>query len=322
MIESSSSDDGEEDSLHRSHNRWDKELGEHMAAAERECTRRKSNLIEFSPMVNTVLHRKKIYQWALRRKKGKSVHTGSLLRAATRWKVANPLELTEAELESRLFALEEELNELRSNSAQLRKRHLLDCLKRARDNGDEDDEREVKRIMKRENDKARQQRINWAVRPIKGRSVTQVQLNDPKTTPKSEAEYGTEEEDIITEVNKRLSVRFSLGKRAPISHGQFLRDLGNLGDTEAATRILNGTYEFPPDADNATVLLLKEIARMTTEMEGEEDDGWIKVEDFQSYWKAAKEKRRLLPTQAGILDTIKQHPPTTTSLCFTPATSI
>ena len=68
-----------------------------------------------------------------------------------------------------------------------------------------------------------------------------------------------------------------------------MQDLGNLGDTEVAARILDGTYTFPPGADNATVLLLKELAQMTTEMAGEGDDGWIKVEDFQSYWKAAKE---------------------------------
>ena len=51
-------------------------------------------------------------------------------------------------METRLLALEEELNELRNNSAQLGERHLLDCLKRTREDGDEDNEREVKRIMK------------------------------------------------------------------------------------------------------------------------------------------------------------------------------
>lgn len=80
-------------------------------------------------------------------------------------------------------------------------------------------------------------------------------MNDPKSTPKDAADIRTEEEDIIRECNNRLSQRFSLGKRAAMSHGKLLEDLGNLGDTAAAARILDGTYEFPDDADKATVLL-------------------------------------------------------------------
>ena len=64
-----------------------------MSAAEKQCTRRRNDMIEFSPMVNTVLHRKKIYQWALRKKKGHRVNVGSLKTAAKVWKVDNPLDL-------------------------------------------------------------------------------------------------------------------------------------------------------------------------------------------------------------------------------------
>eukprot|EP00956_Cyclotella_meneghiniana_P012156 scaffold17260_cov86-Cyclotella_meneghiniana.AAC.3 len=287
MIQSS---DEDAEALHLRHNAWDTELGCYMSAAEKQCTRRRNDMIEFSPMVNTVLHRKRIYQWALRKKKGHRVNVGSLKRAAKVWKVDNPLDLSTQELESRLHGLEVELNVLRHNSKQLRWQHLLDCLRRARDDGDEDDVHEIKRIMKRESDKEKQKRINFAVRPPQGRSVTQVQLNDPKTTPTSEADFRTEEEDIIKECNARLSQRFSLGKRAAISHGKLLEDLGNLGDTAAARRILEGTYEFPENADPATVLLLKELARMALEMEGENDDGWLTVPEFQDYWKKAKER--------------------------------
>eukprot|EP00956_Cyclotella_meneghiniana_P007717 scaffold10329_cov66-Cyclotella_meneghiniana.AAC.6 len=243
MIQSS---DEDAERLHLRHNAWDAELGCYMRAAEKQCTRRRNDMIEFSPMVNTVLHRKRIYQWALRKKKGHRINIGSLKRVANVWKVDDPLNLSIQELESRLHGLEEELNVLRYTSKQLRRQHLLECLRRAREDGDEDDEREIKRIMKRESDKEKQKRINFAVRPPQGRSVTQVQLNDPKTTPKTEADFRTEEEDIIRECNARLSQRFSLGKRAAISHGKLLEDLGNLGDTEAARRILDGTYMSSP----------------------------------------------------------------------------
>ena len=63
------------------------------------------------------------------------------------WKVDSPLYLSIQELESRIHGLEEELNVLRHTSKQLRRQHLLECLRRAREDGDEDDEREIKRII-------------------------------------------------------------------------------------------------------------------------------------------------------------------------------
>ncbi len=52
--------------------------------------------------------------------------------------------------------------------------------------------------------------------------------------------------EVERHVQQNLQTRFSLGKRAPLCQDPLLQDFGTLGDTEAATRLFNSNYEFPP----------------------------------------------------------------------------
>ena len=54
--------------------------------------------------------------------------------------------------------------------------------------------------------------------------------------------------------------RFHLTDDTPLMGNTTMqKELGFLGDTQAAEQILKGTYEFPPDTDAYTVGLLEQI---------------------------------------------------------------
>ena len=243
--------------LSREHEKFDSQMGELMAAAEASCTRYKSREIEFSPEVDILIKRKQVLAWMLRFLDGKVPHPARLERAAKLHCIEYPLEMTREEVEGGMQACREELREIQAQAPSLRERHLRRRLWAARDAEDEVEARELTRIIRREGERRRQNRINRVVRPPRGRAVQKVQLNDPKIVDKEDAIYKTTQDEIVSEVSKRLEVRFQLGKRAPASSGQLGRDLGEMADTEAGREILEGTYAFPEDCDAATRLLLE-----------------------------------------------------------------
>ena len=57
--------------------------------------------------------------------------------------------------------------------------------------------------------------------------------------------------------------RFKLAYGTPLMTGSTLNtDLGFLGNTKSAEKILNGTYNFPPGTDTHTIQLLRCIGQV------------------------------------------------------------
>jgi hypothetical protein len=223
---------------------------------------------------------------------GKVPHVCRLIRACGSVGLPLPEETTEDEVKVRLEVVQSELRQLRESAPSMRRHFLQQQLKMAKERGDEDDEREIQRILKRESDRRKQQRINRVVKAPKGRSVIKVQLNDPKTTKAEDADYRTDELDIVRECNSRLGSRFQLGKRAPMTQDDLLRkDFGGISDTPAAAAVLSGTYIPHDGCDSATKLLLREISTINSLFDGiDPGRAEITMEDFTDYWKKRNEK--------------------------------
>ena len=90
--------------------------------------------------------------------------------------------------------------------------------------------------------------------------------------------------------SKQLSERFRLVFTANCHQGQLFNDIGFLGDMESARMILEGTYKFPPDTDDATRLLFKEWGHAYAEMDRDELETYVTVENFRYYWQRANER--------------------------------
>ena len=101
--------------------------------------------------------------------------------------------------------------------------------------------------------------------------------------------YDTKE-DVEDQVQQNLQARFSLGKRAALSQDPFLQELGTLGNTDAATRLLDGDYEFPPGCDEATISLLREAARLRLEFDHlPQVTTDLTLDEYLAFWSTAKE---------------------------------
>jgi hypothetical protein len=65
-----------------------------------------------------------------------------------------------------------------------------------------------------------------------------------------------------------------------------------MGDTKCAQKILEGTYDYPPDTDEWTKMILQEAQFTFSQMSGTEIATMITTEDFQNYWQRV-DKRTL-----------------------------
>jgi hypothetical protein len=268
------------------HNKWDNELGDFMASAEDQCTKFKSCQIEYSPTVGVWLKRRSILKWILRWHDGKVPDARNLLRAATRNGIDNPLGSTREEIEARLVACIGEIFKLKKDAPELRRKHLLACLSRARARNDDLAVQEILRIRRKECDRKRQLRINAVLKPARGRAVMAIQVEED-----GELHTYDTHEDIVRVVNSRIGARYRLGSRSPANFGQIAEDLGHFADTEAAQKILDGTYVFPADTDPALKDILVEAARIRVEFEDcPASPNPVTVEEFIDFWHSANQR--------------------------------
>ena len=97
-------------------------------------------------------------------------------------------------------------------------------------------------------------------------------------------------EDIERVAGQTIGERYKLAYSAPImSNSKLLADVGFTGDGEAVSAILDGTYEFPPDTDPWTSLLLTEAAVLFSTLGEDSIEDWVRHQDFQKWWLTARE---------------------------------
>ena len=103
--------------------------------------------------------------------------------------------------------------------------------------------------------------------------------------PSGGMEEVVSENDIFERVSTNLSCHIHLAFTAPLCSCKLFADIRFLGDTEQAQQILEGTYDFPPDTDPATKLLLEEASITYLKMSPEEVSTFMTVDYFQHYWQ-------------------------------------
>jgi hypothetical protein len=122
--------------------------------------------------------------------------------------------------------------------------------------------RQILAIIKREKDQAFWRRLNFALgKHIRGRSVRGVQVED---CAGGVIDYDTEEmvqEAIFNEFHHKW---YNLADEAPICQGELRGQFGYILTLPTVKTVLDGTYEFSPDMDEATRELFEEIAQIQT----------------------------------------------------------
>jgi hypothetical protein len=96
---------------------------------------------------------------------------------------------------------------------------------------------------------------------------------------------------MVQVIQEETECRFHLAHSTGITTSSLAKKLGYLSDTDIARQILDGTYDIPDDVDDATALVLEEIARIgLTLQSGEGEKIVVTPEDFRTYWNRVREK--------------------------------
>jgi hypothetical protein len=269
-------------------NKLNKQSRDLMINAEKKCRRIKSGRIPFSPEAALWIRQTQVYQSLLRYHRGLIRNRGNLKLTARRCGILNCLALSVEEILLRLKACIAQCDYYRIHGNRHRRRHLQDCLQKAREAEDYQREKEVLAIIQREKDRSFWRRINYVMGKARGGSVRRV-LVDSGDQDGTLTEHTTAEavqEAIFTHIHRK---RFFLAENAPICSGNLRGLFGYNAVTKMARGILTGTYIYPSDFDQATREICEECARIRTMIPKESLDTVLTKEDRQQQWRGRRE---------------------------------
>jgi hypothetical protein len=175
-----------------------------MLNAEKKCRRIKSGCIPFSPEAALWICRTQVYQSLLRYHRGLIRNRGNLKRTVRRCGIHNCLALSVEEILLRLKACIGRCDYFRIHGKWHRRKHLQECLQRAREEEDDWREKEVLAIIQLEKDKSFWRRINYVMGKAQGGLVRRV-LVDSGDQDGTLTEHST-----AAEVQVRSSRTFTL----------------------------------------------------------------------------------------------------------------
>ena len=84
--------------------------------------------------------------------------------------------------------------------------------------------------------------------------------------------------------------KFYLAEEAPICQGVLRGEFGYSGVSSAAKAVLDGSYEYPEDMDEATKEIIKGVARIMLSVPKGSASYKITKENWQKKWARAKEE--------------------------------
>ena len=121
----------------------------------------------------------------------------------------------------------------------------------------------------------------------RGGSVRRVltENGDKEGTLSEHLTQGSVQEAIFTNIHRK---RFFLAEAAPICSGGLWGQFGYTASTRTAKAILNGTYEFPPNFDQATKEILMECARIREMIPINSLNTLITKEEWSQQWRGRR----------------------------------
>ncbi len=175
----------------------------------------------------------------------------------------------------------------RKNGRQYCKKHLADCLARARDREDSEREREILAIIQQERDRSFWRRLNYVMGKARSGSVRKVLIEDEDSgTLTKHATQESVQQVIFDNIHRK---RFYLAEAAPACNGWLRGLFGYNATTIMAARILTGTYNFPEDFDQATSEICEECTLIRLMVPKDSLNLLITRHDWRRQWKGRRE---------------------------------
>jgi hypothetical protein len=167
------------------------------------------------------------------------------------------------------------------NGAQYRKKHLLKRAGLAKEEGREEAAKQILDIIKREHDQSFWRHLNYVCGKTKGGSSTTVQVEGPNDSVEEHVTQPSIQEAIWSNIHYK---HFYLAEEAPICKGKLRGEFGYNATSPTAWVILDGTYEYPDDFDEATKELCQECAIIRQSIPKDSINIKITRENHHTHW--------------------------------------
>ena len=280
--------------------RIDNEMEAMMLKAEKSCRKIYASHYEFSPTVQFWLKRCHAYRALIKLREAmdkagtrspkhpaiRKKNCSNTYRSAERAGIQRPAELSKEDLLLQYGHCRVQTKQLLAESPWLRRQFLSRKLEDAMLKHDETEAKRTKEMLRRESQSKTWGSIQRVTKPNRAGAVTFVDEKAADGTITRHASKGTVEQAIAEEILPR----FSRASNAPICQGALFGLLGYGANSETAIEILEGRFTPPEGTDGPTLLLLDEIARIWSEMEGGNVNIVVTKDDFQYFWKRMNER--------------------------------
>ena len=265
----------------------DNEGKQYMKNSEKRCRKIKSGRIPFSPEAAKWIRRVQVYKSLLKYVQVGRGNRGNLRRTAYRAGIPSPFRLSEEDIRARLEVGKKHCEYYRQHGKRYRRRHLQERLEMAREEDNDEAERQILGSIKRERERAFWRRLRYAMSSRTGGSVQAVQVEDDDGNIEV---YSTQEEvheAIWSNIHRK---RFYLAEEAPICSGRLRGEFGYNADTTAGDEILDGTYWYDPDFDTNTKAICEELAQIRTIIPENSISDIIRHGEWGNFWRKAREE--------------------------------
>jgi hypothetical protein len=275
-------------------NSLDRQKTEFMFCAESNCKTKKMGPIPSSPKVSMWDDRLKLFKWMKKHKQRPLPYPRNLYRrcrvlskAYPSYPIKQPSEYRLLKIDAQIVAIKEQRDLIAQIAPELQNQHLRKIQAAAEQAGMTCKAKGIATMLHKEHQRGRFSNMKATTSKKKGGGA--VFAVEQKAEVGSIKLFATKE-DIEQVAGQTIGERYKLAYSAPImSHNKLLSDIGFTGDGEAVLAILAGTYEFPPDTDPGTRLLLTEAAVLFSTLGEDCIEDWVHRQDFQKWWSTTRE---------------------------------
>ena len=256
-----------------------------LLTAEKKCRKLKTGQVEFSPTIQH--HRNLIRFWKLlqKRKLGYRIDTKYLSRWERKLQIQNSFSIPLSEIQSNLKLAHSTYNTLKKAHSSLRDEWIAQLAAARAEAGNTDSTTELNNLRQKEKIRNAFRQIRWCLHhesttpPIT--SVTEV----ANGSILHHSEKETVEQAILSANNKKYR---QTNDTPPMT--TLYPILGRYGTTEAARKILQGSFQPPQYLDIYTKKLLKALARPPHLRHVPEIDISYSSTEYKTGWAKMKEK--------------------------------
>jgi hypothetical protein len=146
-------------------------------------------------------------------------------------------------------------NYFRKHGQYYRRKHLYSHLNIAKEKEDEEAARQILAIIQPEKDKQFWRRMSFALGKQRGGTCFRVQVEHEDGTTEDHSSQMEVQEAIWDNIHRK---RFHLAESAPLCQEPLHGIFGYNAICDTSQQILDGTYNFPWDFDEATKEILQE----------------------------------------------------------------